>query len=230
MEKQKILIVDDEKEITDLVEIYLTSEGYEVFKFYCGKDALECLENEKIDLAILDVMLPDIDGFAICRRIREKYFFPIIMLTAKIEENDKINGILIGADDYITKPFQPLELIARVKGQLRRAGQYNQAAAQRESYYVRGLELDATAHKCSLYGKELSLTPTEFDIILYLCRHMGQVVKSEELFEHIWKEKYYDGSNTVFLHISRIREKMHDDSRNPKFIKTVWGIGYKLEE
>lgn len=230
MEKQKILIVDDEKEITDLVDIYLTSEGYDVFKFYCGKDALECLENEKIDLAILDVMLPDIDGFTICRKIREKYFFPIIMLTAKIEENDKINGILIGADDYITKPFQPLELIARVKGQLRRAGQYNQAAVQKESYYVRGLELDATAHKCSLYGKELSLTPKEFEIILYLCRHMGQVVKSEELFEHIWKEKYYDGNNTVFLHVSRIREKMHDDSRNPKFIKTVWGIGYKLEE
>ena len=250
MNTWNILIVDDEKEITDLLEVYLSGEGYRVFKFYCGQDALNCIQKEHIDLAILDVMLPDVDGFTLCRKIRENFFFPVIMLTAKIEETDKINGIMLGADDYITKPFQPLELLARVKAQLRRAKQYNPAAnvVEREQnttasgtersgsensgeiYDIRGLEVNVNTHTCHLYGEKLEFTPTEFEILRYLCQHLNEAVTSEELFERVWKEKYYDSNNTVFVHISRIREKMHENSRKPKFIKTVWGIGYKLEE
>lgn len=231
MNKQ-ILIVDDEKEIADLVEVYLKGEGYDVLKYYNGKDALEGVETQDVDLAILDVMLPDIDGFKLCQKIRATHFFPIIMLTAKIEEIDKITGITIGADDYITKPFNALELIARVKGQLRRAGRYNkelQPTEDNEIYYVHGLEVDVKKRICKLYDEEIAFTPIEFDIILYLCRHMNQVVKSEELFEAVWKEKYMEANNTVFVHIARIREKMKENARKPKFIKTVWGMGYKIE-
>ena len=233
MERKRILIVDDEKEITDLLEVYLKSEGYIVYKFYCGKDALDCMEKEQIDLAILDVMLPDIDGFTICRKIREKHYFPVIMLTAKIEETDKINGIMLGADDYITKPFQPLELLARIKGQLRRAEFYNKGVSDKVEetcYEIRGLEVNENRHQAFLYGEKLDLTPTEFEILLYLCRHLNQVVTSEELFENVWKEKYLENNKTVFVHVCRIREKMHENTRKPKFVKTVWGVGYKLEE
>ncbi|MBR1692272.1 MAG: VanR-ABDEGLN family response regulator transcription factor [Lachnospiraceae bacterium] len=231
MNGKKILIVDDEKEITDLLEVYLKNEGYEVCKFYRGLDAWQFVEREKIDLAILDVMLPDLDGFTLCRKIRENFYFPVIMLTAKIEETDKINGIMLGADDYMTKPFLPLELLARVKGQLRRAEQYNQALnkAAAETYEIRGLEVNAKTHCCRLYGERLELTPTEFSILLYLCRHLNQVVTSEEIFEEVWKEKFLDSNNTVFTHVSRIRDKMHENARKPKFIKTVWGVGYKME-
>ena len=229
---KRILIVDDEKEIVDLVEVYLKSEGFEVLKFYNGIDALNCVNSGHIDLGILDVMLPDIDGFTLCRKIREKFFFPIIMLTAKSEEIDKINGITIGADDYITKPFNSLELVARVKAQLRRAEKYNKEldlGPVVEEYFIHGLYVNAENHVCTLYERELGLTPIEFEIVLYLCRHMNQVVGSEELFEAVWKEKYFEANNTVFVHIARIREKMGENSRKPRFIKTVWGVGYKLE-
>lgn len=232
MEKKKILIVDDEKEITDLVEIYLKNDGYEVYKFYCGKDVIRFLERKQVDLAILDVMLPDIDGFSLCRMIREKHFFPLIMLTAKIEESDKVNGILLGADDYITKPFRPMELLDRVKGQLRRASSYNHAMGvneTREVYEVHGLFVDADKYTCRLYDEEIDLTPTEFAILIYLCRNMNKVVTSEEIFEQVWKQKYFDSNNTVFVHVARIREKLHENARKPKYIKTVWGVGYKLE-
>lgn len=232
MEKKKILIVDDEKEITDLVEIYLKNDGYEVYKFYCGQDVVCFLEDNIVDLAILDVMLPDIDGFSLCRIIREKHYFPVIMLTAKVEESDKVNGILLGADDYVTKPFQPMELLARVKGQLRRASAYNKALGvieNREIYEIHGLIVDAEQYICKLYDEEIELTPTEFAILLYLCRNMNKVVTSEEIFEQVWKQKYFDSNNTVFVHVARIREKLHENARKPKFIKTVWGIGYKLE-
>lgn len=230
--RKHILVVDDEKEIADLVQVYLSGEGYDVLKCYNGTDALNTVETEKIDLAILDVMLPDIDGFNLCMKIREKHFFPIIMLTARVSEMDKINGITIGADDYITKPFNSLELIARVKAQLRRVEKYNRGmnnADEREIYYIRGLEVNAETYVCKLYDQELNLTPIEFEIVLYLCRHMNQVVTSEQLFEAVWKEKYWEAKNTVFVHIARIREKMNENSRNPRFIKTVWGVGYKLE-
>ena len=232
VEKKKILIVDDEKEITELVEIYLKNDGYEAYKFYHAREVLDFLEKNKVDLAILDVMLPDMDGFTLCRIIREKYFFPVIMLTAKIEESDKVNGILLGADDYITKPFRPMELLARVKGQLRRASSYNQAMGvndNREVYEIHGLVVDADQYVCKLYDEVIELTPTEFAILIYLCRNMNKVVTSEEIFEHVWKQKYFDSNNTVFVHVARIREKFRENARKPKFIKTVWGVGYKLE-
>ena len=227
-----ILVVDDEKEIADLLEVYLKNEGYEVFKFYSGKEALSCIENTALDLAILDVMLPDIDGFRICQKIRESFFFPVIMLTAKVEDGDKIMGLTIGADDYITKPFNPLEVVARVKTQLRRYTSYNNPNKNEEQNEcdIRGLIINRENHKCFLFGKELQLTPTEFSILWYLCEHRGSVVPSEELFEAVWGEKFLNSNNTVMAHIGRLREKMNEPAKNPKFIKTVWGVGYTVEK
>lgn len=229
---QKVLVVDDEVEIADLVELYLKNEGFEVRKFYRGKDALDCVRSEPLDLAILDVMLPDMDGFTLCAKIREEYFWPIIMLTAKVEDIDKIMGLTIGADDYITKPFNPLELVARVKTQLRRYTRYNQAepaAQQAQERDIRGLVINRETHKCTLYGKPVQLTPIEFSILWYLCENQGRVVSSEELFEAVWGEKYLDNNNTVMAHIGRLREKLGEPPRKPRFIKTVWGVGYQLE-
>lgn len=231
---ESILVVDDEKEIADLIELYLKNDGYTVYKFYNGTDAMGCIEEESLDLAILDIMLPDIDGFHICQKIREKFYFPIIMLTAKVEDMDKIMGLTIGADDYITKPFNPLEVAARVRTQLRRYKRYNNSAPGREEevheYDIRGLVINKEEHKCSLFGKELSLTPTEFSVLWYLCEHQGVVVPSEELFESVWGEKYLNNNNnTVMAHIGRLREKMEEPAKNPKFIKTVWGVGYTIE-
>ena len=233
---ETILIVDDAKEIADLIEVYLKNDGYIVHKFYNGIDALECIKSKKIDLAILDVMLPDIDGFHICQRIREQYFYPIIMLTAKIEDTDKIMGLTIGADDYITKPFNPLEVVARVKTQLRRYVRYNNAAIDEvkeipiEEYDIRGLIINKNTHKCTLYGKAIALTPIEFSILWYLCENKGKVISSEELFENVWGEKFLDNNNTVMAHIGRLREKLKEPAKNPKFIKTVWGVGYTIEK
>lgn len=230
--QEKILVVDDEKELADLLEVYLLNDGYSVYKFYNGMDALRYMEDNIPDLAILDVMLPDVDGFHICQKIREKHFFPVIMLTAKIADNDKIMGLTIGADDYITKPFNPLEVVARVKTQLRRCQRYNLAAGQpteRNEYDIRGLIINRDSHKCSLFGSEISLTPTEFSVLWYLCEHQGRVVTSEELFEAVWREKYLNNNNTIMAHIGRLREKLHEPARHPKFIKTVWGVGYEIE-
>ena len=224
-----ILVVDDEKEIADLVELYLKNENYNVFKFYNSKEAIKCIENEKIDMAILDVMIDGKDGFEICKIIRSKDFtYPVIMLTAKIDDKDKIAGLTIGADDYITKPFNPLELIARVKSALRRYTKYNNKE-DKNIIEINGLQIDKQKHKCILYDKEIELTPIELDILLYLANKKGIVVSSEELFEKVWKEKYFDSNNTVMVHIRRIREKLHENTKNPKFIKTVWGVGYKIE-
>lgn len=232
---KKILIVDDEKDIADLLEVYLKNDGYSVYKFYNGTEALQCIERTEMDLAILDVMLPDIEGFKICSKIREKYFYPIIMLTAKIEDIDKITGLTIGADDYITKPFNPVEVMARVKTQLRRYLSYNgqnQTHAEKKEtveYDIRGLIINKATHKCTLYGEELTLTPIEFSILWYLCERQGDVVSSEELFEGVWKDKFLNNNNTIMAHIGRLREKLHEPARKPKFIKTVWGVGYKIE-
>ncbi len=228
-----ILIVDDEQAIADLVEVYLKNENYTVFKYYTGQDALNCIRTEKLDLAILDVMLPDIDGFTICRQIREQYNYPVIMLTAKEEEIDKITGLTLGADDYITKPFRPLELVARVKAQLRRFTRYNTAGPDREERLITfsGLVLDKDTHECRLNERQLSLTPTEFSILWVLCSNRGRVVSSEELFQQVWGEKYFTSSNnTVMVHIRHLREKMNDSAERPKYIKTVWGVGYKIEK
>ncbi len=231
---ESVMIVDDEKEIADLIEVYLKNDGYTVYKFYNGMDALKCMESTELDLAILDVMLPDIDGFRICQKIREKYFYPIIMLTAKVEDSDKIMGLTIGADDYITKPFNPLEVVARVKTQLRRYVRYNNAAYDEEKnvpiteYDIKGLVINKNTHKCTLYGAEITLTPIEFSILWYLCENRGKVISSEELFENVWGEKFLDNNNTVMAHIGRLREKLKEPAKNPKFIKTVWGVGYTV--
>lgn len=227
---EKIMIVDDETDIADLVEVYLQNEGYLVYKFHNASDALSLLEREDMSLAVLDIMLPDMDGFTLCRRIRENHFFPIVMLSARVEDNDKITGLTLGADDYITKPFNPLELVARVKTQLRRYTRYNpgEAPAAKE-HSVRGLCISKDSHKCFLNEKELSLTPIEFDILWYLCEHRGRVVSSEELFSQVWGETYFDSNNTVMTHIARLREKMQEPARRPKYVKTVWGVGYTIE-
>lgn len=190
----------------------------------CGK--------EKPDLALLDVMLPDIDGFTILQKIREKYTFPVIMLTAKTEYMDKINGLTLGADDYIAKPFNPLELMARVKAQLRRSTKYNEGNRSQEDIIdFGGLFLNRNTHECIYNERELTLTPIEFDILWILCENRGQVISSEQLFEQVWKEKYYKNSNnTVMVHIRHLREKMSGPTGKSDFIKTVWGVGYRVEK
>lgn len=232
MEKQ-ILLVDDEVEIAELLAIYLKNEGYRVHVCACAREALECLQRNRIDLALLDIMLPDMDGFALLRKIREQWYFPILMVTARVGDTDKINGIMLGADDYIVKPFNPLEVTARVRAQLRRVEMYNPAMPQKareEIYEIRGLEVNAATHTCLLYGEAVTLTPLEFSILLYLCKNAGRVIPAEELFEKVWGEKYLDCNNTIMAHIAKLREKLKENARQPKFIKTVWGVGYKIEK
>lgn len=236
---EKILVVDDEREIADLIEVYLKNDGYTVYKFYSGAEALGCIEEKEteLDLAILDIMLPDVDGFHICRKIREKFFYPVIMLTAKVEDSDKIMGLTLGADDYITKPFNPLEVVARVKTQLRRYTRYNvgkegageSTAEALNEMDIRGLHISRDSHRCLLNGAVLTLTPTEFEILWYLCSRRGSVISSEELFEAVWGERYLDNNNTVMTHIARLREKMSEPARRPKYIRTIWGVGYTIE-
>ncbi len=225
-----ILVVDDEPEIADLVSVYLRGENFRVFPCGTGREALAVLEGEKIDLAVLDVMLPDISGISLCAEIRKNWQFPILMLTAKAEDSDKITGLTVGADDYMTKPFSPLELVARVKAQLRRYTHYNGGEREDgESLSVNGLTINRTTHQCWLYDELLSLTPIEFDILWLLCANRGKVISAEELFETVWGEKYLDRNNTVMVHIRRLREKLGEPSGHPRFIKTVWGVGYKVD-
>ena len=229
---EKILVVDDEREIADLVAVYLENEYYTVFRYYTAEDALACIQKEELDLAILDVMLPGMSGFEICQKIRERYHYPVIMLTAKDAEVDKITGLTLGADDYITKPFRPLEMVARVKAHLRRYKRYNPAVNEEDEpiLYHSGLTINVTSHECTLNGQRLDLTPTEFEILKILCHRKGKVVSSEELFHEIWKDEYYQKSNnTITVHIRHLREKLGDTAERPKYIHTVWGVGYKIE-
>lgn len=229
----KILVVDDEREISDLVELYLQNENYTVYKFYSAREALACIQSTELDLAILDIMLPEISGFTLCQKIRERYTYPVIMLTAKDAETDKITGLTLGADDYITKPFRPLEMVARVKAQLRRYKRYNPARRQEMPSPVllhAALEMNTDTHECFLAGEPLALTPTEFAILRILLERKGGVVSSEELFHAIWKDEYYSkSSNTITVHIRHLREKLGDSVDEPKYIKTIWGVGYKIE-
>lgn len=227
-----ILVVDDEPEIADLVGVYLRSEGFVVHTCGTAQEALDTLAHQSVDLAILDVMLPDKSGFDLCGELRREHRFPVLMLTAKSSDMDKITGLTIGADDYITKPFNPLELMARVKAQLRRYTRYNEADKAgdcRDIIDFNGLVINRATHECTLYDRELGLTPIEFDILWMLCENRGQVISAERLFESVWGEKYLDRNNTVMVHIRRLREKMGEPSRNPRFIKTVWGVGYKID-
>lgn len=228
----KILVLDDEKEIAEVIALYLKNDGYEVVLAYTGRQALELVESEQPDLALLDVMLPDMDGFRVLQKIRENYRFPVIMLTAKTEYTDKITGLTLGADDYIAKPFNPLELVARVKAQLRRYTKYNDNKKQQDNVIdFAGLVMNRDTHECTYNERELILTPIEFDILWLLCENRGKVISSEKLFEQIWKEKYFKNSNnTVMVHIRHLREKMGEGRRKSEFIKTVWGVGYKVEK
>jgi len=229
---EHILVVDDEREIADLVALYLENENFSVYKCYTARQALDCIANMPLDLAILDIMLPEVDGLTLCQKIREKANYPIIMLSAKGEEVDKITGLTLGADDYITKPFLPLELVARVKAQLRRYKRYNTGAGQEDAIIVHGgLVLNLKTYACTLNERPLALTPTEFNILRILCQQKGCVVSSEELFRQIWGEDYYNkNSNTITVHVRHLREKIGDCFEHPKYIKTVWGRGYKIED
>ena len=221
-----ILVVDDEIEIADLIELYLTTNGYHVYKAYNGKDALKILEKRQISLAILDVMMPDIDGFTLCETIRKQYNFPIIMVTAKVQKMDKITGLTKGADDYITKPFEPLELVARVKAQLRRFTSYNNP--KEEIIVIKDLIINPQNHTVTIKDQTINLTPTEFSILLILAKHKGTVVKTEKLFEEVWHEPYIPSSNnTIMVHIRHLREKLN--KKNDYYIKTIWGVGYEIE-
>lgn len=226
------MVVDDEKEIADLIEVYLQNENYTVFKYYTAEDALCCIETQELDLAILDIMLPGMDGFALCQRIREKNFYPVIMLTAKDAEVDKINGLTLGADDYVTKPFKPLELMARVKAQLRRYKRFSHSESSpppAPKLKYENLELDTASYECRLNGEVVALTPTEFSILRVLLENLGMVVSVEDLFKTIWKDEYYSkNSSTITVHIRHIREKLNDTGEKPFYIKTVWGVGYKI--
>ena len=229
-----IMIVDDEHEIADLIEVYLKNENFEVFKFYSPTDALACLSNLKPDLAVLDVMMPEMNGFTLCQKIREKYTFPIIMLTAKEEETDKLTGLTLGADDYITKPFRHLELVARVKAQIRRYKRYNPFISENAETDIlshAGLSLNIKTHECRLHQEPVVLTPTEFTILQVLLENAGNVISAEQLFHRIWKDEYYSKrNNTITVHIRHLREKLHDSVDRPKYIKTIWGVGYKIEK
>jgi len=233
MEGTRILVVDDERAIAELVEIHLLSDGYQVWRAESGPDALQILASIEIDLAILDIMMPGMDGLELCRQIRRDRNIPILMLSAKSEDVDKILGLKTGADDYLTKPFNPLELMARVKAQLRRYLYLNPgtpAAAPDERVTVRGLEIDKARHTVTVDGRPVTLTPTEYEILLLLAANPGRVFSSEEIFERVWKERYFQSNNTVIVHIRKIREKIEDNPSHPTFIKTVWGVGYKLAD
>ncbi len=227
-----ILIVDDDKEIADLVEIHLVAEDYQVFKAYHAREALDVLEKEEVHLVILDIMMPGIDGIQLCKMIREDNAVPIIMLSAKSTDTDKIMGLATGADDYVIKPFNPLELIARVKSQLRRYTQLNNGQAgdkQEKIIQLPNLFINRETHSVKAYERDVKLTPIEFEILYLLASNKGKVFSTEEIFERVWNEKILEANNTVMVHIRRIREKVELDSRETQIIKTVWGVGYKID-
>lgn len=230
MLKETILVVDDDKEIRNLIGIYLENEGFQVIKCCNGLEAIRTLENEDIHLVILDIMMPKMDGIEACMKIRKDKNMPIIMLSAKSEDMDKILGLTTGADDYITKPFNPLELIARVKSQIRRYTKLNnlQTVKTEAVIEIEDLTINADTHEVKVGDKLVNLTPREFDILELLSKNKGVVFSTEKIYESVWKEQFYESDNTVMVHIRKIREKIEENSRKPKYIKTVWGVGYKV--
>lgn len=236
MSKERILIVDDEKEIRDLIDIYLKGEGYETLKAENGEEALDILGTNDVDLIILDIMMPKVNGIEACLKIREEREMPIIMLSAKSEDMDKILGLNTGADDYLTKPFNPLELVARVKSQLRRYKRFNNAVSQLEVQEkeenileIDELIINLETHEVFRDGEDIKLTPTEFDILVLLGGNRGKVFSIENIYNSVWKQDFMQSDNTVMVHIRKVREKIEEDPRKPKFIKTVWGVGYKID-
>ena len=234
MPETRILVVDDEKEIADLIEIYLVSDGYKVLKANNAEEGLGILGKEEVHLVLLDIMMPGMSGLEMCKKIRETNNIPIIMLSAKSTDLDKILGLGTGADDYVAKPFNPLELTARVKSQLRRYTQLNPHSNVHENVRneisIRGLTINKDNHKVTVFDEEVKLTPIEFDILYLLASNPGKVFSTDEIFEKVWNEKVYEANNTVMVHIRRLRGKMKEDERQDKIITTVWGVGYKIEK
>lgn len=230
MDNLKVLICDDDKAIVDALEIYLKHENYGVVKAYNGAQALEALKEHTIHLILMDVMMPEMDGLSATIKIREEKNIPIIILSAKSEDTDKITGLNFGADDYVTKPFNPLELMARVKSQMRRYTSLGSIVPKKNILKTGDLELDIEAKEVRVDGEIVKLTATEYGIILFLMNNIGHVFSIEEIYEHVWDEPSYSVENTVSVHIRRIREKIEINSKEPKYLKVVWGIGYKIEK
>ncbi|MGE6753724.1 vancomycin resistance response regulator transcription factor, VanR-F/VanR-M family [Rossellomorea sp. NPDC071047] len=229
MKPLSILVADDEEEIADLIAIHLEKEGYHVTKVSDGEEAVRVVESQAIDLLILDIMMPKLDGYEVTRRIRDQHNMPIIFLSAKTSDFDKVQGLVIGADDYMTKPFTPIELVARVNAQLRRFLKLNQpkaATERKDSVESGGLVISPDQRKVTLYGENIELTPKEFDILYLLASHPGKVFGVENIFQQVWGDAYFEGGNTVMVHIRTLRKKLEEDKRKNKFIKTVWGVGY----
>ncbi|MBQ1214716.1 MAG: response regulator transcription factor [Firmicutes bacterium] len=225
-----ILVCDDDKDIVGAIEIYLRNEGYHVYKAYDGLEALNVVDKEEIHLILMDIMMPKLDGMRTTMRIREEKNIPIIMLSAKSEDYDKITGLNAGADDYITKPFNPLELIARVKSQLRRYTSLGSMEKRSGVYRSGGLVVDDEQKTVTLDGEQVPVTPIEYGILKLLTEHAGKVFSMEQIYEAVWKEQAYNPENTVAVHVRRIREKIEINPKDPRYLKVVWGIGYKIEK
>lgn len=224
-----ILIADDEEDIADLIAIHLEKEGYHVIKVSDGQEAVRVVETQVFDLLILDIMMPKMDGYEVTHRIRERHNMPIIFLSAKTTDFDKVQGLVIGADDYMTKPFTPIELVARVNAQLRRFMKLNQPKTDNNSILeFGGLVISPDQHKVILYGENIELTPKEFNILYLLASHPKRVYSVETIFQHVWGEAYFEGGNTVMVHIRTLRKKLEQGKQNHKWIKTVWGVGYSF--
>ncbi|MDY2591054.1 MAG: response regulator transcription factor [Agathobacter sp.] len=226
-----VLVCDDDKEIVDAIEIYLQQEGFDIVKAYDGEQALEAMKTNKIDLIVIDVMMPKMDGIHATLQIRKESSIPIIFLSAKTEDADKILGLNVGADDYVTKPFNPLELVARVKSQIRRSTTFSNAAMPGETAYeAGGLVINDDLKKVTVDGEEIKLTPIEYNILLLLVKNKGKVYSISQIYESIWNEEAIGADNTVAVHIRHIREKIEINPKEPRYLKVVWGVGYKIEE
>ncbi len=227
-----ILVCDDDKEIVNAIEIYLEKEGYKIYKANNGKEALNIINKEEIHLVILDIMMPELDGISVAENIREDKAIPIIMLSAKSEDYDKIKGLNVGADDYITKPFNPMELIARVNSQMRRYTKLGSISKKEDNniYQAGELIIDETKKEVYVDGKNIKLTPTEYNILKFLTKNKGRVFSISQIYENVWEEESYGAENIIAVHIRHIREKIEINPREPKYLKVIWGIGYKIED
>ena len=233
-EMYRILICDDDKEIVKAIEIYLSREGYEIEKAYNGKQAMQIIKEKEIHLLILDIMMPEMDGMQVAKEVRKEKGIPIIMLSAKSEDYDKIEGLNTGADDYVTKPFNPLELIARVNSQIRRytsLGSLSKKEEEKDYIYKSGqLRIDDSTKQVTVEGKEVKLTPTEYNILKFLLKNKGKVYSIEQIYENVWEDEAYGAENLIAVHIRHIREKIEINPKEPKYLKVIWGIGYKIEK
>ena len=233
MDNKVILVVDDDKDIRNMIKIYLQNDNYNVVLAKDGNEALEMIENAKVDLVVLDIMMPGMDGMETCMKIREKYKMPIIFLSAKGEDMDKIMGLSAGGDDYLTKPFNPMELTARVKANIRRVDIFDKIEGdddKEDIIIIDNLTINIDTHQVFYKDEEIHLTKTEFDILKLLASNRGMVFSIEKIYNKVWKDEFFVTDNTVTVHIRKLREKLKDDYKNPKYIKTIWGVGYKIEK